>query len=303
MRHHKQKIELALQGPRGSTADDWDPVRPSTVVLPGEEVTAVVRVTGDPDDKVSGATAKLVCCETWMEVRSYANIPDAPYENNPLTVAAEVPVVPTGAGDHPLTLAVPPDALPTAQSHDFWDKAVDWRVDVVINRRHGFDPTAHAAFTVAAPADREAAEAQREPVVVGDPFFNVRLASRSVRSGGTVTGSVVIAAGQDMEVGAVEALLELHRQDGPDLPGGHLTWDRTKTFRETTLAAALALAAGESKELPFELTLPADATPTLHTQHCSLEWSLVTTGGRSTDTARSVVSVPLQVHNDPRTTG
>lgn len=308
MRHHKQKIDLILLSPRDST-EAGSP--PKTCVLPGEEVRVIVRVTGDPDDKVCGATAKLVCQETWMEYCSYANTPaDMPYANNtPLTVAAEVPVgapgEAIGEGDHTVILVVPADALPSAQSHDFWDKAVDWWVEVAINRRHGLDPTARGSLTVAASAERDRAEAQREPMVVGAPFFEVRPTTRSVRSGGVVTGSVVIAAPKDITVESLEVFLVLRRIDGPDLRRGvaTLTWDKTNIFGETSLATALSMRAGAAKELPFELQLPANATPTLHTQHCWLAWGLEAGGRQSADTSKAAIELPLQVHNDPRTTG
>lgn len=311
MRHAQQSMQLALLSSRDKAEDGWITALPAkaaprqeprTVVLPGEWITGMLRVTGDPDKKATGVTARLVSRVTWKEHRNSGSVlvPDPPFPHEEKSVVAEAPVgrpgEPIAAGGYSFRLQVPDDALPSARSHDLWDNAVDWWVAVHVDRRHGFDAEVDGAFVVAAPAERATGVVLEEPTFEGNRFFGVVMATRTVRAGDSVTGKVVIGAPQDMQLERMDARLELNRKDGPDLAERGPSWQTREHFAAARLTSQMSLRAGETTELAFDLRVPPTA-PTLHSRHCSFDWTVHVTGvtaeGKTTD-----ARVPLLVHND-----
>jgi hypothetical protein len=69
-----------------------------------------------------------------------------------------------------------------------------------------------------------------------------------------------------------------------------------QVLARTQLAEHLALPAGASKDLPFELTVPAGAVPTTKALHTSYSWTLVATGTKSALKRDEVVALAVNVH-------
>src|ERR1700721_2386290 len=164
----------------------------SSSTTTGGTVNAVVTVTGDPDEKVRGATARLV--RTALRKTRETNVfwghgyhdEIMPHDVD----VAEVPLTDSGGklatGNHVVSFVVPDDALPSAP------KVVSWSVKAVIERHHGIDVKAEAPVEVLAGPERFAAEATSEAWYDGERFLERELESRSLRPGDVIRGRILV---------------------------------------------------------------------------------------------------------------
>jgi hypothetical protein len=271
---------------------------PSTV--PGGTVNAVVTITGDPDEAVRGATARLV--RTALVKVTETNVLSHGYHDSLLSddvVVAEAPLRDSRGrvlpGEHVVSLALPADALPSAT------KVVSWSVRAVIDRRHGIDVKAKAPLEVLVGPERFADEATTEPRYVGERCVDLELPTRTLRPGEALTGNVVVRSTRAMTLN--EVFVGLARTVGT--AKGH---DTTAVVTQGLLDEPLVLEAGDTRTYPFDLTLPDDADPTVlgqaTTPPCAshIAWAVTAVAEpvRSPDErydTKPGVSVSLNVYN------
>jgi hypothetical protein len=220
--------------------------------LTGGIVNAVVTVTGDPDDKVRGATARLVRTAL-LKTRETDVFWGHGYHDEVLphdVVVSEAPLGdPSGKlvpGNHVVNLAVPDDALPSAP------KIVTWTVKAVIERHHGIDVKAEAPVEVLVGPERFAGQATSEAWYEGERFLDLQLETRSLRPGDVLKGKILVRPTRALTLTSLVA--GLARVVGADGEG---------VVTQSLLGGQLELQAGDSRDYPFELTVPEDAPPTV----------------------------------------
>jgi hypothetical protein len=228
-------------------------VEPSPAVL-GSTVKAVITITGDPDRKVRGAKAQLVrnalhrYTETNLSGRGQHD--SLRHED---AVITEVPVDSAGGkaapGQYVVSLLIPEDGLPTVADQ------VRWSVRAVIDRRHGIDIQAEAPLEVLAGPGHFLSEATSEARYKGERCVHLELSARTMRAGQTITGNVILRPDRAITVTKVVVTFTLTFPVKKGLEG--------KAVAARILASEpLTLQPGDTRTIPFELTLPGDAAPT-----------------------------------------
>jgi hypothetical protein len=222
----------------------------------GGTVTAVVTITGNADRKVRGAKAQLVRHTLHRYIQQDVLLSRGEHDTllREDIVVTETPITSSDGkvlpGEHVVRLHVPEDGLPSATDQ------VTWSVRAIIDRRHGTDVTAQAPVQVLAGPDRFASEATEQARYKGAACIDLELSTRTLRPGQTITGTVVLRPAQAMTLTKV-------------LLGFVETTPVKKGLKNTPVAfltlldEPLELAPGQTRKLPFELTLPADAAPTV----------------------------------------
>jgi hypothetical protein len=272
---------------------------PVPVVL-GGTVNAVVTITGEPDRKVRGAKAQLV--RTAIHRVTQTNVVTYGYHDSLLheaVVITEVPVISSGGqaapGEHVVSLHIPEDGLPSATDQ------VRWSVRAVIDRRHGADIQAESPIEVLAGPERFASEATSEARYKLEGGIDLELSTRTLRPGQTITGNVILRPARAIKVTEVIVLfvVTLPVQKG---------LETTTLTPQTLLNEHLDLQPGDTKTLPFELTLPADAAPTVRGSlttprcHSIISWDVaadakfIPSGADKTE-ANSLVYLGVNVYN------
>lgn len=247
---------------------------PSPAVL-GDLVTAVVTITGDPDRKVTGAKAQLV--RTALRRFTQTNVLSRGYHDSLVaeeTVVTEAALIPVGGdvppGEHTVSLRIPPDGLPTASDQ------VSWSVRAVITRRHGADIRAQSPVEVLAGQDRFAAEATSDIRYKGERCVDLELTGRTLRPGQAITGTVTVVPERAVTVTEILATFVVTLPGKKGLEGkavaARILLDEPVDFRP-----------GEKREFPFELTLPADAAPSVR-------------GSQTTPPCHAIVSWDVGAH-------
>ena len=226
---------------------------PAPTVL-GGTVSAVVTITGEPDRKVRGAKAQLV--RTAIHRVTQTNVTDHGSHDSLLheaVVIAEVPVSAAGGpmpGEQVVSLRIPADGLPSATDQ------VRWSVRAVIDRRHGPDISAESAIEVLAGPERFASEATSDARYKGERCIDLELSTRTLRPGDSITGNVILRPARAIKVTEVVVTFAVTLPVKKGLEG-------TAVAARILLTEQLDLQPGDTKKLPFELTLPADAAPTV----------------------------------------
>jgi hypothetical protein len=241
---------------------------PAPTVL-GGTVNAVVTITGEPDRKVRGAKAQLV--RTAIHRVTQTNVLDHGSHDSLLheaVVITEVPVISSGGqvapGEHVVSLHIPEDGLPSATDQ------VRWSVRAVIDRRHGADIQAESPIEVLAGPERFASEATSDARYKGERCIDLELSTRTLRPGRTITGNVILRPARAIKVTEVVVTFAVTLPVKKGLEG-------TAVAPQILLNEHLDLQPGDTKKLPFELTLPADAAPTVR-------------GGMTTPPCHSIIS-------------
>jgi hypothetical protein len=221
----------------------------------GGTVNAVVTITGEPDRKVRGAKAQLMRTAihrvTQTNVSGYGSHDTLLHE---AVVITEVPVISSGGpvapGEHVVSLHIPPDGLPSATDQ------VSWSVRAVIDRRHGSDIQAESPIEVLAGPERFASEATSDVRYKGERCVDLELSTRTLRPGQTITGNVILRPARALKVTEVVVTFAVTLPVRKGLEG-------TAVAPQILLNEHLDLQPGDTKKLPFELTLPSDAAPTV----------------------------------------
>jgi hypothetical protein len=227
----------------------------SSPTVLGATVNAVVTIGGDPDDKVRGAKAQLV--RTAIHRVTQTNVLTYGYHDSLLSeevVITEAPITSSDGrvvpGRHVVSLHVPEDGLPSATDQ------VKWSVRAIIDRRHGVDVKAEAPVQVLAGPERFASEATEEARHKGERCIDLELTNRTLRPGETITGNVLLRPTGAMTVTRVSVLFVVTTPTKKGLEG-------TGLASQSLLDEPLDLRPGDTASLPFKLTLPDDAAPTV----------------------------------------
>lgn len=279
----------------------------SPVTVPGGTVRAVVTITGEPDHKVRGATVRLV--RNALYKVSVTNVSGRGSHNDLVhndAVIAEVPLTDsTGRvvpGDHAVSFALPDDALPSAP------KYVSWKVEAVIDRRHGIDVKAQAPVEVLSGPELFADEATSGAIPIDGPGVELELPMRSLRPGETITGKVLLRPEQPMTV--TKVTVNFNRCVGTAKGHDFRGIAPFNVLLDDAVDEPLDLRSGDTRTFPFELTLPEDAEPTVRgpstTPPCSsvIYWTVVAIAthvrspGEKGD-GRPAVQLGINVYNDP----
>jgi hypothetical protein len=272
---------------------------PAATVL-GGTVSAVVTITGEPDHKVRGAKAQLV--RTAIHRVTQTNVLDYGYHDSLLqeaVVIAEVPVItpggPAAPGEHAVSLHIPEDGLPSAADQ------VRWSVRAVIDRRHAPDIQAESPIEVLAGPERFASEATSDTRYKGERCIDLELSTRTVRPGQAITGNVILTPARAITVTEVVVTFAVTLPVKKGLEGKAVA-------PKILLSEHLDLQPGDTRKLPFELTLPADAAPTVRGSlttpkcHSIISWDVgaeatsVLPGDGKTE-ANGFVYVGINVYN------
>ena len=229
----------------------------------GGTVNAIVTITGDPDRKVRAAKVRLVR----TALHRYTNVDVVGHGSHDSLLHEEV-VVTEVPGEHVVSLHVPEDGLPSATDQ------VKWSVRAIIDRRHGIDVKAEAPVEVLAGPERFASEATAETRYKGERCIDLELSTRTLRPGETVTGNVLLRPTRAMTVTKVAVTFALTTPVKKGLEG-------TAVAPKILLDEPLDLHPGDTKDLPFDLTLPDDAAPTVRGSmttppcHSIISWDVV----------------------------
>jgi len=268
------------------------------VVRPGEPIRAVVHVAGDPDDKSRQAVARMVCTHHWA---TETDVDDSSRTevtwHDQTVVVDEHELVPEGTtvteGDYPVTFTLPDSAIPSSAD------AVWWSVQGVVKRRMGKDVTGSVVFSVPTSEGLHAGVANGVGVSQHDPPYEIDAPVRTVRPGGTLTGTVVVKPTADVSYEKLIVDVQMVRLDKE---GGRVTHRTGEHFSSVRLAEQLSVPAGAVKEFPFSVQLPDNASPTTYTGHTTKNWWLVASGMTKKLHRNQVFQLELNVYDDPPST-
>jgi sporulation-control protein spo0M len=144
------------------------------------------------------------------------------------------------------------------------DDLVEWCVRARIDRRRRRDPKTDAPLTVRATAESLAHVAGRPGGASSGAPVEVVVDQASGRPGDTISGRVQVRASERVKARAIEVRLRREHHDGVDR--------NAKNFGVVELLAPVDLGAGEAHSLPFSISIPADASPTIDARHSSVKW-------------------------------
>jgi hypothetical protein len=133
---------------------------------------------------------------------------------------------------------------------------VKWSVRAVIDRRHGTDIRAETPIEVLAGPERFASEATSDARYKGERCIDLELSTRTLQPGQAITGNVILRPARAMQVTEVVVIFVVTLPVRKGLEG-------TAVAPQVLLNEHLNLQPGDTRKLPFELTLPADAAPTV----------------------------------------
>lgn len=233
----------------------------------GDTVRAAVSIGGEIDDKAQGTRLEVLYThhyKTWeydskrnRTVTSFSV--DVVVASRPLSESAAVEL-----GQKAVEVTIPADAPPSARD------LVDWKVKAVIDRRRSGDVTSEVPIQVASRPDQYAAWAERPPEVQRGCAMELKIPSRSFALGATISGTLALRAEESFDASEIRVDLLRYRHDSP---GGDEVMDTDK-IQSVKLAGGTKLAAGDIKELPFEIAIPADQAPSYQARSNSIRWFL-----------------------------
>ena len=266
-------------------------------VRPGEPIRATVHITGDPDAKSTQAVARLVCGHHWATETFDDGYRTEVEWHDETVVVDEHELVPEGTtvteGDYPVTLTLPDSASPSSVD------AVWWSVQGVVKRRMGKDVIGSVHFSVPTAEGLHAGVAHGVGISQHDPAFEIDAPVRTVRPGGTLTGTVVVKPTADVSYEKLIVDVQMVRLDKE---GGRVTHRTGEHFSSVRLAEQLSVPAGAVKEFPFSVQLPDNASPTTYTGHTTKNWWLVASGMTKKLHRNQVFQLELNVYDDPPST-
>jgi hypothetical protein len=143
---------------------------------------------------------------------------------------------------------------------------VEWEVRLIVDRHHARDHRTTQPLTVLAPADALADRAQ-QPAVGNADWMELEVTTRLARPGDTLRGHLNLRPTEAVHGRAVRVQLRRRRDDPDANVDQHVE-------AEVTLLGKGDLAAGMPQSLPFEITVPATATPSFDAAHNRQQWWL-----------------------------
>ena len=230
-------------------------------IVAGEPVRVRARVP-EPDTKTQGGQLQLLYRNTY-KYEGHDNDGDrTTYTTTKDVVVASEPLFAGGAmeaGEVDVELPVPPAGPPSDA------KAVEWRVQLVLDRRMARDAKEHAGVTVLGGGEAYAAWAQRPPSIDGDVPMELDVEPRDVRPGDTVRGELRVTGASPLQCRSVRVQLRRRRVDQDGITD-------EETHAVTRLGDELELGVGETRAWPFELVVPPGARPTFEAEWNRQHW-------------------------------
>ena len=232
-------------------------VEPSTVTA-GEEIICRVDV-GEIDAKVQGGLVGLCYLNT------YSQRPDSDGDSS-ATEAVMVQTVPLFAGppepgQRVFRLRLPKDAPPSVED------TVEWQVWATVDRRRGLDTWEDVPLVVQAAPGVLAHRMQTPTESSTEIPMTVELATRELRPGGILAGTVTAnPTVEGVTRGLrVQLVSERHEQDGIV---------ERDVEAVVTLTGEADLRPGVSIFSPFQIAGPADPAPCWDAEYNSQHWYL-----------------------------
>jgi len=192
--------------------------------------------------------------------------------------AGDAPIVFAGgtlpAGTHTATIRLPSWSPGTS------DPAVEWQARLRVERK-GRAPEVDAPFTVVVPAPdplpTESRLVQGERAMANSIRFDLVTDALTYRAGDVVRGTISVTPTEPVRKSATADVRFYRPQISHPLekpPSPDIEWFSRP---HVTVAKDLMLAQGVTTQIPFELTLPADASPSVEAVHNSIEWWVMAT--------------------------
>ena len=232
-------------------------VEPSTVTA-GEEIICRVDV-GEIDAKVQGGLVGLSYMNT------YSQRPDSDGDST-TTAAVMVQTVPLFAGPpepgrRVVRLRLPKDAPPSVED------TVEWEVWATVDRRRGLDTWEDVPLVVQAAPGVLAHRMQTPTESSTEIPMTVELATRELRPGGILAGTVTATPTVEGVTRGlrVQLVSERHEQDGIV---------ERDVEAVVTLTGEADLRPGVSISSPFQIAGPADPAPCWDAKYNSQHWYL-----------------------------
>ncbi len=236
---------------------------------PGQSVTCRVDVGGGGDDKLRGLRVELGYKNTYYhrtrdsdgsgsdETRTSDNVVVAAQH-----VPADDPAMTGDSGTFHCILEIPAEVPPSAP------KWVDWRVTAILDRKLARDRRESVPITILGRADGYATWASSPQRCDADNCdMQLEVSSRTARPGETLSGTLRMEPRRAFEVRSVYVALEGRMRHEDNI-------EREVGEAKVTLADRPAFSPGVSQELPFQVTVPGDALPSLVAEHNQLRWHL-----------------------------
>ena len=260
-------------------------VAPDRPLLPTESLTVTVTLD-EPLDDVTDARIEIGYVNTYTYEWARNTTTDligptsagGRSDAKEWVAAGDAPIVFAGgtlaAGTHTATVRLPSWSPGTS------DPAVAWQARLAVERK-GRSPETQASFTVVVPAPDPLPTGTRlvqgESAIADSIRFDVVTEALAYRAGDVVRGTISVTptepvtrtATADVRFYRTQVSHPLEKPPSPDIE-----WFSRP---HVTVAKDLALAQGVTTEIPFELTLPADASPTVEAVHSSIQWWLLAT--------------------------
>lgn len=242
---------------------------------PGQTIACRVDVGGGGDDKLRALRIELAYKNTYYhrtrdsdgsgtdETRTSDNVVVAMER-----VPADDPSMIGGSGSFDFTLAIPAEVPPSAP------KWVDWSVTAILDRKLARDRRESVPITILGLPGGYALWASSPQVCKEDRCdMQLELASRAARVGETLSGVLRVDPKGDFDCRRVYVALEgrMRHEDNIVRKAGEA---------KVTLADRPTFSPGVSQEFPFEITVPADALPSLLAEHNQLRWQCKGVGDR-----------------------
>ncbi len=227
--------------------------------MPGDEVRVRVVAEGEFDDKVAGARVGLRCLNEYRTKEWDRQEDEWDEVWRSISMHEDAQDLPVQAGEHEFTFTIP-TGLPPASK-----EAVSWWAWAQVDRRGGFDAKASTRIEVrlAPPADA----AERRPVQGGEgvTFDDLPVA---VPTGGTIDGTLTVTTSEDVKATGLK--VELKRVVDYNDDRHHI--QRSEKVAEVEVAPERELAAGQTEQHPFSLTVPSGVGPTARAPHSVVQW-------------------------------
>lgn len=263
---------------------------------PGDPVVGSVQISGEPDDKVRGAVATLVCSHQWaFESTDDETDRTTVTWHTDVDTAGECALVPEGgavtAGNYPVRFTMPADAVPSSEG------AVEWSVAAVIKRRMGKDVTGSAAVHIPTPEARNASVALEPPRGRNADALALEVPVRSVVPGAIVEGAVLVQPTGNVRFEKLLVDLQMQREDKRHTTDRKPSRRTIAHYSTVTLAQGVT-AAGDVQRFPFSLQVPEDAAATTYSAHTVRTWWVVVSGKTVKAKFNQVLQLELNVYND-----
>ena len=276
-----------LKGEKTEIAVTLD--RPNGTYFPGETIGVTVTITPDKELKLKKAVVKLSGSEAYQYLTTTTSTDsegneseEVSYEwaGSELFVSEEnflgETTLPAGATQrYSFQMKIPDEGLPTCIGEIV---RLEWQVNVKFTsaRFLGSDPQAQADLRVLSPAPGVQVQAgeyggSNEP---GEADLALLLPGLEALPGQLVNGQLRILPRKDF---AAEVRLEMVRDENVSYDRGN----QCKKSFPVKLAGKTKFVAGQMLTLPFQVTIPQDAPPSIQTPNGSIIWVIKGVLGRT----------------------